>query len=116
MLRNELQEVSVELRNIGGVPIHNVYIATSVPHLISSSHFEKEKSTFGDISELETIASREKEARKNHVSRIALPKGILELGQYHNISIWIKAPDKLGPAEVDLLIYYENLKIVTVPR
>ncbi|XP_017768287.1 PREDICTED: trafficking protein particle complex subunit 8 [Nicrophorus vespilloides] len=116
LLRNELQEISVELRNVGSVPLHKVYLATAMPHLLSSCEFQSNGTEFLDAASIETTASREREARKNHVSHLPLPNGVLEPGQYYNVFIWLKAPETIGPALIDLLIYYENFNSSSIPR
>lgn len=114
LLRNELQEVSVELRNVGSVPLHNIYMATSQPHLLSSCEFQAKDDDDG--ATVTSGATREKEARKNHVSFLPLPNKVLAPGQFYNVQIWLKAPEVIGPAAIDLLIYYENVDPAAVPR
>lgn len=116
LLRNEVQQISMELRNVGSVPLHKVYMATSTPHLLSTCDFSKDCYTSDENVEVETQASREKEARRYHITSLPLANNQLDPGQSKNISIWIKAPDLIGPAYIDLLIYYENVDSVSIPK
>ena len=115
LLRNEIRKISVDLRNVGSFPLHKIYIATSTPHLISYYEFCKDNSIVEE-SEMETASVKEKEARKNHVKCVPLENNQLDPGQCKNISLWIMAPDVVGPAYIDLLIYYENMNPTNVPR
>ncbi|KRT81734.1 hypothetical protein AMK59_5774 [Oryctes borbonicus] len=116
LLRNELQQISVELRNVGSVPLHKVYMATSTPHLLSSCDFSTNSRTFDDDVDLESHVAKESEARRNHITSVPLVNNQLDPGQCKNINIWIKAPDIIGPAYIDLLIYYENVDAVNSPK
>nr|XP_022915433.1 trafficking protein particle complex subunit 8 [Onthophagus taurus] len=112
MLKNELQHVNIELRNVGTVPLHKIYMATSKPELLSCCEFAI-KQNFETIDiDLNSPAIREREARKNHV--INLPLVQLEPGQMKTCNIWIKASDITNT--LDLLIYYENIDPVSIPR
>lgn len=65
---------------------------------------------------MDNLGTREKIARKNHVANLKLPDYKLHPSQNYSFNIWLKAPDEIGPASIDLLIYYENCKENSVPR
>lgn len=115
LLQNEIQKISVELKNAGNDFLHNIYIATSKPYSLSSCDFREDKQNNVDY-DLETLASKEKLARKNHLAHLKLPNEKLEPGQTHNFNIWLKAPEEIGLSTIDLLIYYENVRENSVPR
>ncbi|GJQ66108.1 hypothetical protein Trydic_g5778 [Trypoxylus dichotomus] len=102
LLRNELQQISVELRNVGNVALHKVYMATSTPHLLSSCDFSKDSHVLDEDVDLESHVAKEKESRRNHITSVPLPNNQLDPGQW--------------PAYIDLLIYYENIGAVSTPR
>lgn len=114
VLSNEIQKVTVDLRNVSSIPLRNIFLATSVPHLISACEFEIER----DFQYLqnETGGTREKLARKNHVIPLVLPEDQLESNKCFSFNLWLRAPDVKGPAVIDLLIYYENIDRTSVPR
>lgn len=116
MLRNELQQIIVELRNVGSVPLHRVYLATSTPHLLSSCDFSEDCHTVDETVDSESPVAKERESRKYHITHLPLSNQQLDPGQCKNINIWIKAPDIMGPAYIDLLIYYENVDTVNIPK
>lgn len=115
VIRNEIQQVNVELRNISNITLWKIYMATSAPELITSNEFQKNKFVNDKSVDLTSLATREKEARKNHVTFISLPNGKLEPGQVHNVSLWLKAPDSVDHVEADVLIYYESIQSNSIP-
>ncbi|CAG9759362.1 unnamed protein product [Ceutorhynchus assimilis] len=114
-LSGELQRVSVDLQNTGSVPLKNIMIATSVPHLLSNCELKPNVKEY-TVSDGDSIQIKDKLARKNHITTIPLPDNILESGQTISFHIWIKAPSDKGPSIVDLLTYYENIDSKSVPR
>nr|XP_023020027.1 trafficking protein particle complex subunit 8 [Leptinotarsa decemlineata] len=115
-LADELQRVSVNFQNTSSVPLQNIYMATSVPHLLCNCEFKQERRDNENTIDLSTPAAREKFVRKNHLTSVPLPKDVLEPGQTLPISIWIKAPNTKGSCAIDLLIYYENSNRNSIPR
>lgn len=117
-LTNQVQRVSIDFRNTGTVPLKNVYMATSVPHLISFSEFHKNSDLqqYEAVYEADIPAVRDKLARKNHITSVPLPNGVLESEHSTTIYLWLKAPDAKGPAVIDLLIYYENIDSKSIPK
>lgn len=113
VLCNEIQKVTVDLRNVSTEPLQNVFFATSVPHLISACEFQLEKDF--EYTPIESAAIREKLARKNHVVSVLLPDDQLATHKT-SFNLWLKAPNENGPAVIDLLIYYENVDGGSVPR
>ncbi|XP_066254836.1 trafficking protein particle complex subunit 8 [Euwallacea similis] len=114
-LAGELQRVSVDLQNIGSVPLKNIMFATSVPHLLSNCELKSNQVAY-TINDGETTQIKEKLARKNHITSIPLQEGQLGSGQSVSFYIWIKAPYSRGPFSIDLLTYYENVDVRSVPR
>lgn len=114
VLSNEIQKVAVDLRNVSSIPLHNVLIASSVPHLISACEFQTKKDFL--YTPIESAAVKEKLARKNHVIPIVLPDNQLQSYKSTCFNLWLKAPNKKGPAVIDLLIYYENIDSGSVPK
>lgn len=115
MLKNELHKVCVEVTNAGSDALHNIYIATSKPHLLSSCEF-RNNTQLNFEDDLETSQTKEKAARKQHVAHLPLPNEQLDPGQTHVFNIWLKAPDDVGPASIDLLMYYENIRDNCMPK
>lgn len=135
LLRNETQRIPVEMRNIGSIPIQRVFLATSVPHLLSSCDMpivgrnDQRRYQSVDLSSvMDAPALREREARANHViGPIPLTDecdgevdqdaaGLLLPGHSCNINLWIRAPDIVGSTVVDLFVYYESVNANVVPR
>lgn len=110
-LTNEMQRVSVDFKNTGSVPLTNIMIATSTPNLLSSCEFKDPEYYPGS-----DVMSREKWARKNHITSVPLPGDRLEPGNFVTVYMWVKAPDTKGPKSVDILIYYENIEAKAVPK
>ncbi|KAL3290126.1 hypothetical protein HHI36_023491 [Cryptolaemus montrouzieri] len=115
-LCDEMQKVTVNFQNTGSVPLHKLYLASTMPRMVSSCEFNKIEEIVMDFSDIETLQVREKIARKNHITFIPLPNGILNSGQTTSIAIWLKAPSLKGPYSIDLLIYYENVNSKSIPR
>lgn len=116
-LADELQKISMDLKNISSIPLKNVYLATSVPHLLSyCSDVKKLEEEVINWEELNTPVMKEKFVRKTHITPVPLLGKILEPGQSTTIDLWMKAPNKKGPVTIDLLIYYENILKTNVPR
>ncbi|KAG5890112.1 hypothetical protein JTB14_005243 [Gonioctena quinquepunctata] len=115
-LADELQRVSVTFQNTSTVPLRNILMATSVPHLLCDCEFKQETDDGFDPSNLSTPTSKEKFVRKNHLTSVPLPRDVLEPGQTLPIYIWVKAPNIRGPTTIDLLIYYENALKNSIPR
>lgn len=115
MLCNQIQPITIEMRNVGNGGLHNIYLVTTTPHFISTCEFYKNKVSKVNL-DLDTQVAREKESRKNHVAHIPLPSGSLDPDGTHSVNIWLKAPEVKGPVTVDLLIYYENCNSSCVPR
>lgn len=120
LLANELQNVIIELRNCGSTALHNIVMSSSLPHLFSlSSATPVFSNNTSDDSTSDNPPAREREIRKNHVIPITLPtsfNGRLEPGQSHTINLWLRAPSSKGTALVDLMFYYENVNINSIPR
>lgn len=114
-LAGELQRISVDLQNTGSVPLKNIMIATSVPHLVTNCEMKPNQMVY-TVNEGDSPQVKEKLARKNHISTIPLAGGQLESSQTISFHIWIKAPQVKGPASIDLLTYYENIDSKSVPR
>ncbi|KAJ8926890.1 hypothetical protein NQ314_020741 [Rhamnusium bicolor] len=53
---------------------------------------------------------------KNHITSVPLTGNVLEPGQTTTFNIWVKAPNSKGPNAIDLLIYYENIDKISIPR
>ncbi|CAG9855344.1 unnamed protein product [Phyllotreta striolata] len=115
-LVNELQKVLVTFQNTGSVPLQNVYMATSVPHLFCNCEFKQETNETVNMNDLSMPNVRDKVLRKNHLTSVPLNGKVLEPGQTVPIHIWVKAPNSKGPASIDLLIYYENVVKTAIPR
>lgn len=115
-LADEVQRISVNFQNISSVPLQNIYLATSVPHLVSYVEFRQPAKTAVDLSDITTPATREKMARKNHVTSVPLAENVLQPGQTATVNVWVKAPNCKGPAAIDLLFYYENVDKQSIPR
>lgn len=115
-LTDELQKISVDLQNISSIPLKNIYMATSVPHLLSSCEFKKIEEETLNWNELNTPAMKEKFVRKTHTTPVPLLGRILEPGQATTVDLWMKAPSKKGPVIIDLLMYYENLLKTNMPK
>lgn len=109
---NEIIHVNVELRNSGSMPLHNIIMASTMPHL---------------FSQITNHGNNNSEANFNwalspgniYCNRIVLPENLnsrLEPGQSHMINLWIKAPSTPGKTSLDLLFYYENVNANSVPR
>ncbi|CAH0562044.1 unnamed protein product [Brassicogethes aeneus] len=111
LLTNEMQRVSVELKNSGSVGLKNILMATSSPNLLSSCEFKSAQYYPG-----ERVMSKEKWARKNHITSVPLAEGKLEPDQNVSIHLWVKAPNVKGPAPIDLLLYYENMHPNAIPK
>lgn len=113
LLANEIVHLNVELRNSGSMPLHNILMASTVPHL-----FSQVTSTGEGCSEAAfdwTVPSES----NTYCNQITLPEnlnGRLEPGQSHNMNLWIKAPSVPGRTALDLLFYYENVNTPSVPR
>lgn len=135
LLRNETQRIPVEMRNIGSIPIQRVFLATSVPQLLSScdmplGRHDKRRYQSVDLSTvMDAPALREREARTNHVigplplddsgvdqTDAGSTAGVLLPGHSRNITLWLRAPDIIGPTVVDLFVYYESVDAQVVPR
>lgn len=112
LLCNELQNISIEVRNCGSVPLHKIMMASSSPHLFSTTFPETET----DDANFEN--SKTKENRK-HLIPFALPSqfnGKLEPGQSYTMNLWFRAPSTQGSSVVDLLFYYENFNSELIPK
>lgn len=116
VIADELQKVTMELRNVGRMPLHNIHLASSSPHLLSFCEFTNNKGEFVEVDGLETPAVRDRDARRNHVTKVPLPNHHLDAGQCHTVTMWLKAPESKGPALVDLIVYYENTNPSSIPR
>lgn len=114
VLCNEIQRVAMDLRNVSSIPLRNVFLATSVPHLVSACEFEEKNRLH--YTPIESNAAKEKLARKNHVIPLHLPDGQLESNKCVTVNLWLKTPAEKGPAVIDLLIYYENANATSVPK
>ena len=42
--------------------------------------------------------------------------GVLKPGQEIVLPLWVRAPDKKGPAQIDILFYYENFLGNSIPK
>ncbi|XP_045481562.1 trafficking protein particle complex subunit 8 [Harmonia axyridis] len=115
-LCDEMQKVTVNFQNTGSVPLHKVYLASTMPRMVSNCEFNKTEDIVMDFSDIETIQVREKLARKNHITFVPLPDGVLKSGETTSIVIWLKAPSLKGPYSIHLLIYYENIDSKSIPR
>lgn len=115
-LADEVQRISVDFQNISSVPLQNIYLVTSVPHLVSYVEFRKPAKTLVNLSDITTPSSREKLARKNHITAVPLARNVLEPGQTTTVNVWIKAPNYKGHTAIDLLVYYENVDKQSIPR
>lgn len=115
-LCDEMQKVTVNFQNTGSVPLHKVYLASTMPRMVSNCEFNKADDFVMDFSDIEAIQVREKLARKNHITFVPLPDGVLKSGETTSIAIWLKAPSLKGPYSVHLLIYYENIDSKSIPR
>ncbi|XP_044765765.1 trafficking protein particle complex subunit 8 [Coccinella septempunctata] len=115
-LCDEMQKVTVNFQNTGSVPLHKVYLASTMPRMVSNCEFHKADDFVTDFSDIETIQVREKLARKNHITFVPLPDGVLKSGETTSIAIWLKAPSLKGPYSIHLLIYYENIDSKSIPR
>ncbi|KAJ8923650.1 hypothetical protein NQ315_010230 [Exocentrus adspersus] len=115
-LVDEMQRISVDFQNTSSVPLQNIYLATSVPHLVSFVEFRQKVKTPLDLSDITTPATREKLARKNHITSVPLSGNVLEPGQTTTVYIWIKAPKYKGATPIDLLVYYENVDKKSIPK
>lgn len=114
VLCNEIQKVTVDLRNVSSIPLKNIFLATSVPHLISACEFQTKKQYH--FTPVECTATRDRLARKNHVIPLNLPEGQLGSDKCATFNLWLRAPQEKGPAIIDLLIYYENVESNSIPR
>lgn len=114
-LAGELQRFSVDLQNTGSVPLKNILISTSVPHLLSNCELKGNSPEY-TIDDGDNPQIKEKLARKNHITSIPLQGDRLESGQTISFNIWVKAPPHKGPACIDLLTYYENIDSKSIPR
>lgn len=114
VLCNEIQKLTMDLRNVSSIPLRNIFLATSVPHLVSACEFDTKKTL--QYTSIESSAAKEKLARKNHVIPLILPDGQLDSNKCTSVNLWLKAPADKGPAVIDLLIYYENVNATSVPK
>lgn len=114
VLCNEIQKVTVDLKNVSTVPLRNVYLATSYPDLISACEIEGEK--YFDYVQIESISTNKKQARKNHIIPVVMPEEQLDSCKSCTFNLWLKAPGSKGPGIIDLLIYYENVDSNSVPH
>lgn len=115
-LSDELQKITVDLQNISSIPLQNIYMATSVPHLLSTCEFKKAEHDNLNWNELNTPAMKDKFVRKTHTTPLPLLGRILEPGQATSVDLWMKAPNEKGPVTIDLLIYYENVLKTNIPK
>lgn len=115
VLCNELQKVTVDLRNASTIALHKIHIATSVPDLLSTCEFDGSAKP-SMPNNFENAAVKERWTRRQHVTEIPLPHGQLEPGKCHSVNLWLRAPDQKGAATIDLLLYYENVDSKSIPR
>ncbi|XP_046999759.1 trafficking protein particle complex subunit 8 isoform X1 [Schistocerca americana] len=101
MLCGEMQNVSIRFKNIGSAPLSNLYLASSVPELISCAGYPVCDTGQGTIPE---------------VIKISLPGGQLAPGQKHMESMWLRAPDYRGITNLEIMFYYENNNTKCIPR
>ncbi|KAK9889952.1 hypothetical protein WA026_008761 [Henosepilachna vigintioctopunctata] len=116
VLCDEMQKVTVNFQNMGSVPLHKIYLASTMPQMVSNCEFYNNEDPAHDFSDIDTTQMREKLARKNHITYVPLPDGVLNSGQATSIAIWLKAPSLKGPYSIHLLIYYENVNSKSIPR
>ncbi|XP_050313805.1 trafficking protein particle complex subunit 8 isoform X2 [Anthonomus grandis grandis] len=114
-LSGELQRITVDFQNTGSVPLKNIIMATSLPHLLSNCEINHQQTEY-TINDGETPQIKEKLTRKNHLTTVPLPGGQLGSNQSISFYIWLKAPQDKGSCLIDLLTYYENIDNRSVPR
>nr|CAH7769472.1 unnamed protein product [Callosobruchus chinensis] len=112
-LSDEVQKVTIDFQNTSSVPLDNIYMATSVPHLLCNCELKETPINYTSIN---SPALKEKIVRKNHLMRVPLPDDILEPGQLCTFNVWIKAPNTKAVTDIDLLIYYGNCNRRAVPK
>nr|CAI5821090.1 unnamed protein product [Callosobruchus analis] len=113
-LSDEVQKVTVDFQNTSSVPLDNIYMATSVPHLLCNCELKERPISYESIN---TPALKEKIVRKNHLMRVPLPDDVLKPGQLCTFNVWIKAPpNSKTVTDIDLLIYYGNCNRRAVPK
>ncbi|XP_056646298.1 trafficking protein particle complex subunit 8 [Diorhabda sublineata] len=117
-LADELQKVLINFQNTGSVPLKNIYMASSTPHLLCNCEFiqQVDENLNMSVGNLCIPAIREKIIRKNHLTAVPLTRNILKPGQTVQIYVWVKAPSTKGPAAIDILIYYENVDKNSIPK
>jgi tetratricopeptide (TPR) repeat protein len=115
-LCDEVQKITIDFQNTGTLPLHKLYMATSVPQFLCNCETRISRISPEIALNNCTPAMREKLSRENHITSVPLPNDKLDPGQNTTHSIFIKAPNKAGLCLVDLLIYYENINVGVVPR
>lgn len=113
-LCDEIQRVNVDFYNIGTLPLQKILFGTSNPHLLHSGAMQPDRDAYSYTNL--TATQREKIIRENHITSVVLPDGQLAPGETTSAVIYIKAPNKPGNCDIDLLIYYENTNPELVPR
>lgn len=113
-LCDEIQRVNVDFYNAGTLPLQRILFATSTPHLLHSGTMKQEYGVY--LYNNLTAIQREKIIRENHITSVPLPDGQLSPDETTSFPLYIKAPNKPGTCDIDLLIYYENTNPGLVPR
>lgn len=116
VLCNEIQKVIVNVHNIGTIPLHNIYMASSVPELLSTCEVTSNTHLSNEAETYDLAAAKERYRTRNYVTPLLKPNERLEPGRLRAFNLWLRAPDYKGPAVIDLLIYYENVVSNCVPR
>lgn len=115
MLCGEIQQVTVELRNTGSGPIHNLFVASSHPELFSFSNDKpdnwSEKDTVYSKVPVIKYRSRNDKAKKiTNVVAVPLPESKLVSGCSVKLPLWIIGNSTPGVQEMDFLFYYEPVE------
>ncbi|XP_066587305.1 trafficking protein particle complex subunit 8 [Prorops nasuta] len=102
-LCGEIQRVEVRLQNVGNAPLTNAYIVSTDAKLYS-------------LEDRDISFNNEQDSKKNKVTKISLPSSLLDVGETYKFPLWIRAPDETGNHKLDLLFYYENSTMKSLPK
>ncbi|KAE8746892.1 hypothetical protein FOCC_FOCC006312 [Frankliniella occidentalis] len=100
MLCGELQQVQIELTNIGTGPIHNLLIGSTTPQLFS-------------IVNLPHLENGPKGLPQ--VQRIPL-QSPLQPQQQHTLTMWLRAADTPGTVALKMLFYFDSGSNSSLPK
>ena len=114
LLCGEVQHISVEFRNSGKLPLHQLKVASTNPEFFtfgSLSDCPEANSVYQTVDTFSDTTSQEfvvEEKEVKHVRDIELGGKELTPGNSVTLPMWIRGPNTPGIHHIDFLFYYES--------